>query len=88
LTTESHALSYRSTFSTKKVEKAIRTLNPLIGRENVDALIHQLQTYGFGLTGDKRTYNLADIQQALEEIFGEDATLLLLRHITNELFEN
>lgn len=88
MTTESHALSYRPTFSTKKVEKAIHTLNPLIGSENVDALIHQLQTYGFGLTGDKRAYNLADIQQALEEIFGEDATLLLLRHITNELFEN
>lgn len=88
MTTETYARSYRPTFSTKKVEKAIRTLEPLLSRANVDALICNLETYGFGLTGDDRTYNLADIQQALEEIFGEEAMLLLLRHITKELFES
>ena len=83
-----NALFGRQTFSTKKVENAVRTLEPIIGNENVDTLIDNLQTYGFGLTGDDRTYNLAGIQQALEEIFGEEAMLLLLRHITKELFEN
>jgi hypothetical protein len=75
-------------FSTKAVEKAMRTLEPLLGRANVDAMISQLQTYGYGLTGDERAYNLGNIQQALEDIFGEEAMLLLLRHITNELFES
>lgn len=70
------------------MEKAIRTLDRLIGRSNVDGLIRQLQTYGYGLTSDDRTYSLADIHQALQEIFGEEAMLLLLRHITKELFED
>jgi hypothetical protein len=83
-----NALLGRQTFSTEKVEKVIRTLEPIIGYENVNTLIDNLQTYGFGLTGDDRTYNLAGIQQALEEIFGEETMLLLLRHITKELFEN
>jgi hypothetical protein len=87
LPNETYARSYRATFSTKKVEKAIRTLDPILGRSNVGALIRQLQTYGYGLTGDERAYDLARIQEALEELFGEEAMLLLLRHITNELFE-
>lgn len=69
------------------MENAIRTLEPIIGSANVDTLINNLQTYGYGLTGDERTYNLATIQQALEEIFGEAAMLLLLRYITKELFD-
>jgi hypothetical protein len=85
-TTDIYTRSYRPTFSTKKVEKAIRTLEPLLGRVNLEVLIRHFQTYGYGLTGDNRTYNLADIQQALEEVFGEEAMLLLLRHITKELF--
>jgi hypothetical protein len=46
-----------------------------------------LENYGVGLANDRDTYNLADIQKALEKIFGEEAMMLLLRHITKELLD-
>ena len=87
MTLKSNTVPDAALFSTKKVQKAIRSLEPILGPANVLTLIYDLENYGVGLANDRDTYNLADIQKALEKIFGEEAMMLLLRHITKELFD-
>lgn len=75
------------TFSSKELRKAIKTLEPILGRINVDALLYGLEIYDLRLTNGHKEYDLVEIQSALERIFGKEATSPLLRHITLDLFE-
>jgi len=58
-----------------------------LGRSNVDALIYDLENYDLPFTNGHEECNLAEIQSSLDKIFGREATLLLLGHITKDLFE-
>jgi hypothetical protein len=49
----------------------IKTLEPILGRSNVDALIYELEN-DLPLANRHEECNLAEIQSALEKIFGRD----------------
>jgi hypothetical protein len=68
-------------FSSKTIRKALRHLEPSLGRATIDALIFDFETYGLPLANDHVEYSLADIKLAIEKIFGEAAPLFLERMV-------
>jgi hypothetical protein len=62
-------------------------LEPIFGRTSLDALFHELEISGVTLSNTHGSYSLAQIQITQEEIFGSEATILILRHISQKLFE-
>ena len=74
-------------FSAKAIRKAIETLDTLLGRSNVDALIYDLELYGL-LAANERLFTTDQVQTALERIFGTEATPLLFERVKKALLDN
>lgn len=68
------------------IQESVQALEPILGRRNVDALIYAFKTR-LPLVNAGKSYSFADIEAVLKKVFSEEATLLLLRPITKELFE-
>jgi len=72
-------------FSADAVRKAIQTLEPMLGRPAIDAIIDDLENQGIGVTNPHAKYGIEDIQSALENIFGAETTSFLILHISEAL---
>jgi hypothetical protein len=88
LTQDNNSLADSPRFSAKAIRRALKALSPLLGDSTIDALIYELEKQGFELRSDRETYTIAQIQAALEDIFGLEGGSLLLTHLTKELFKD
>jgi hypothetical protein len=68
-------------FSSKIIRKALRTLEPSLGRTSIDDLIYDLEIYGLPLASDHIEYSLEEVKVAIERVFGDATPLFLERFI-------
>ena len=78
-------MSQSGKFTSKKIREALRSLEPVVGRATIDALLHDLEVYNLPLVNDRAEYSLEEIKIALEKIFGETATPLFLERFKRAL---
>lgn len=76
-----------TTFSTKAIRLAIQTLEPMLGRAVVEAVINDLEMHGLQLTNGDVQYSLAEIQIAFEKIFEKEVVELLIDRVSKELLK-
>lgn len=70
----------------QELEKAIFSMQNILGRATVELIIADLETYGGISFGDRdRTYTIDEIERAVTQIFG-DAAPLLMERIRKSLF--
>jgi len=83
----SDSLADSPKFSADALRKAIQTLEPMLGRPAIDAIIDDLENQGIRVTNAHAQYGIEEIQAALENIFGAETTSFLIRHITEALID-
>ena len=74
-------------FSAKAVRRAFQALEPTLGQSTLEALIHDLEMYGLPLVNGRISYSMHQIKSALEKIFGNEAAVLIYRHVMQRLLE-
>ena len=70
--------------SANALRVAIETLDELLGHYTVEVIIADLEKQGLVLTKNVQ-YSIPEIQTALENHFGDQMALFLLRHIAKGL---
>ncbi|HKZ62606.1 MAG TPA: hypothetical protein VJZ68_09385 [Nitrososphaera sp.] len=72
------------TFSSLAIRSALYRLRPTFGIALVNLLILALQAHGLSLASGHATYNLAEIQSALQNIFG-NVTPMFIKSLKSAL---
>jgi hypothetical protein len=63
-------------YSAKSIRTAFESLAPKLGKSNVDRLIIGLEAFGLQLSNDENSYTIAEIKQALDDLFSDAAPLI------------
>lgn len=71
-------------YSAAALRVAIYTLEPLLGRPTVDAIIDDLEKQGLELNSHAN-YTIEEIQTALENIFGIETSAFFIDRVTKTL---
>lgn len=81
----SESLAYAQKHSTNELRGAFENLEPILGRSAVEAIIDDLEKQSLALRDAHAQYSIVEMQSALEDIFGIDIAVFLIRHITRGL---
>jgi hypothetical protein len=63
-------------FSATSIKRALESLGPSLGRSNVDTLTSGLAAFGLQLSNDENSYTIAEIKQALDDLFSDAGPLI------------
>jgi hypothetical protein len=79
------SLAYAQKHSTNVLRVAFETLEPILGQSAVESIIDDLEKRGVTITDAHAQYSIVELQSALEDVFGIDIAVFLVRHITRGL---
>jgi hypothetical protein len=71
-----------------ELKQALSKLKDLLGATITQNLITKLENMGIELSNDKEAYSLHEIREALDIIFGIDASEILMQRIAKDLRTN
>ena len=67
-------------FISKTIRRALQQLEPTLGRATIDVMLYDFETYGLPLV-NHHLDTVAEIKDAIEEIFGDAMPLFMERFI-------
>ena len=76
-----------SRFSANEIKEALKRLEPVLGRSNIDALIDELENLGLPLANDRLLFSIEEIQAAIDKIFGREAGSIIFGRLAKELLK-
>jgi hypothetical protein len=84
LTDDNHSRATAPIYSAATLRVAIQTLETLLGRATVDAIIDDLEKQGLRLYSDAN-HTIQEIQTAFDNIFGIETSAYLIDRVTKTL---
>lgn len=68
------------------LRKSLQALEPMFGHKSIDALLREFEAQNAKVVDGKLMISLAEIEIALQNIFGTEASALILRLLMQKLF--